>query len=586
MDGDAKKACEKCISAIYADTEKPALMHFGFPGDGHMSAYYPDSPDISKEEIEQVEAFLGTKKLLPENTRLRKTKDGNYEVLIASGLSKPDSIPELTEAEVNEVSGKPAWDIDSGPLKGHRVSLIFGDHQEEMAKVAVNIKKAGQHAANDTQKKMMDFYSLSFSTGSLNTFKESQKLWVKDLGPTVESNIGFIETYRDPAGIRGEWEGFVAMVNKERTAAFQKLVAAAPALIPKLPWASEFELDEFTAPDFTSLEVLSFASSGIPAGINIPNYDDIRQDLGFKNVSLGNVLSAKATNEPISFIRPEDLKVYQENRDEAFEVQVGIHELLGHGTGKNLRETAPGVYNFNHASPPIQPITGNPITSYYKPNETYSSVFGPLASTYEECRAECVAMALSCEFDILKIFGFDTGKGEVDMSSKAGDVLYTSYLSMARAGIMALEFWDPKSKKWGQIHMQARYGILKAFLFAGGGFCDLDYKPDDQLDLTIKLDRSKILTHGRPAVEHILQLLHIFKCTADIEKARAFYHDLTCVEGIFWTEKVRNHVLRKKTPRKVFVQANTVLGEGEKVELREYEATCEGMIRSWAERDV
>ncbi|KAL2042865.1 hypothetical protein N7G274_004625 [Stereocaulon virgatum] len=322
MDGDAKKACEKCISAIYANTEKPALMHFGFPGEGHMSAYYPDSPDISKEEIEQVEAFLGTKKLLPENTRLRKTKDGNYEVLIASGLSKPESIPELTEAEVNEVSGKPAWDIDSGPLKGHKVSLIFGDHQEEMTRVAIHMKKAGQHAANGTQKKMMDFYSLSFSTGSLNTFKESQKLWVKDLSPTVESNIGFIETYRDPAGIRGEWEGFVAMVNKERTAAFQKLVAAAPAMIPKLPWPSEFEVDEFTAPDFTSLEVLSFASSGIPAGINIPNYDDIRQDLGFKNVSLGNVLSAKAHNEPIPFIRPEDLEVYQENRDDAFEVQV------------------------------------------------------------------------------------------------------------------------------------------------------------------------------------------------------------------------------------------------------------------------
>ncbi|KAL2042866.1 hypothetical protein N7G274_004626 [Stereocaulon virgatum] len=267
--------------------------------------------------------------------------------------------------------------------------------------------------------------------------------------------------------------------------------------------------------------------------------------------------------------------------------QVGIHELLGHGTGKNLRETAPGVYNFNHASPPINPITERPITTYYKPNQTYSSVFGPLASTYEECRAECVAMALSCDFNILKIFGFDTGKGDIDMSSKAGDVLYTSYLSMARAGIMAMEFWDPKSKKWGQIHMQARYGILKTFLTAGHGFCVLDYENDDLSDLTIKLDRSKILSHGRPAVERVLRLLHLFKCTADIESAREFYDgELTCVEGPFWAEKVREQVLKKKTPRKVFVQANTVLGEGGKVELREYEATCEGMIRSWAERDV
>lgn len=37
-------------------------------------------------------------------------------------------------------------------------------------------------------------------------------------------------------------------------------------MIPKLPWSSDFEKDKFTPPDFTSLEVLSFASSGIPAG--------------------------------------------------------------------------------------------------------------------------------------------------------------------------------------------------------------------------------------------------------------------------------------------------------------------------------
>ncbi len=374
------------------------------------------------------------------------------------------------------------------------------------------------------------------------------------------------------------------MVNKERTRAFQKLVEAAPAAIPKLPWSKDFEKDKFSAPDFTSLEVLSFASSGVPAGINIPNYDDIRQQVGFKNVSLGNVLGAKAPNEPIPFIRTEDLDLYQENRDAAFEVQVGIHELLGHGTGKLLQETSPGVFNFNHDDPPISPITQKSISTYYKPSETYSTVFGPTASSYEECRAECVAMALSCDFSLLHIFGF--GTGDIDVHGKAGDALYASYLSMARAGVVALEFWDPKSRKWGQIHMQARYSILKTFLDAGDGFCRLDYTSDDLSDLTIRIDRSKILTHGRPAVEAYLQELHVYKSTADVGAGRALYERMTRVEGDFWTEKVRGVVLRKKAPRKVFVMANTVEGVGGKVELREYESSMEGMVRSWAEREV
>lgn len=321
---EAAKFYEATNGGIFSH-DKPGQLHLGFVDAGHMTTYYPDSPAITKDEIEHVSAWMEKKGLLPENNRLRKNADGSFDILIASAVT---SVP----TEGGDIGKETEFTVEDGALKGKTIRLIYGDYANEMKNIAAYTTQAAANADNDTQKSMHTNYSKSFESGSLEAFKDSQRNWIKDKGPMVECNIGFIETYRDPAGIRGEWEGFASMVNLERTRAFGELVSAAPSLIPILPWSKDFEKDKFLSPDFTSLEVMTFAGSGIPAGINIPNYDDIRQTEGFKNVSLGNVLSAKAPNEKIPFIRDEDLEIFKKYRDAAFEVQVGLHEL----TGKSL----------------------------------------------------------------------------------------------------------------------------------------------------------------------------------------------------------------------------------------------------------
>jgi dipeptidyl-peptidase-3 len=254
-------SCEKEAADLYALVEddiydtSPGSM--GYPSDGLMSNYYPDSPNISKEEIDGVQAFLESKKIYSENTRLRKIREDDqvvYELLIAS-------------ASVSKPSDQKYLDIFSpdSVVDGTKLKITYGDYSAEMANVVVNLKQAREYAANENQEKMLDEYIDSFQKGCIASHRESQKWWIKDISPSVETNIGFIEPYRDPQGMRAEWEGLVAIVNKEESKKYSSMVERSDEFIVKMPWNGEFagygvgkkgpfEAAKFTRPDYTSLE--------------------------------------------------------------------------------------------------------------------------------------------------------------------------------------------------------------------------------------------------------------------------------------------------------------------------------------------
>jgi hypothetical protein len=56
--------------------------------------------------------------------------------------------------------------------------------------------------------------------------------------------------------------GFTAIVDKQLSKRYETLVNKAPELIKVLPWGPDFEVDQFRKPDFTALEVVSFATGG------------------------------------------------------------------------------------------------------------------------------------------------------------------------------------------------------------------------------------------------------------------------------------------------------------------------------------
>jgi dipeptidyl-peptidase III len=129
---------------------------------------------------------------------------------------------------------------------------------------------------------------------------------------------------------------------------------------------------------------------------------------------------------------------------------------------------------------------------------------------------------------------------------------------------------------------QARFAILKCLLRDGDGALRVNCDPD--LDkLTVSVDRSRIASHAKVSIGNMLLRLHMYRCTADVQACRPYYEDLSAVEGYYleW----RRIVLSKKQPRLNYVHANTFLRDNQVV-LKEYAATNEGIVQSWAERGV
>ncbi|KAF9564650.1 aflatoxin-detoxifizyme [Agrocybe pediades] len=542
---------------IYATTPESSLF-IGKRNLGHISNYYLGEP-ITDDEVAAVQAAAEKIGIDVLNTRVVKNNANDFTLLIASAESQPHAL----------------HDIETKSGEKAKLKVQYGDFSDALSKVVEALKEAQKYTANDNQTKMIESYIKSFTTGSIQDHKDGSKWWVQDVGPVVESYIGFIETYVDPYGGRAEWEGFTAIVNKKLSAKYETLVNDAPNLIKVLPWGKDFEVDVFRKPDFTALEVVSFATGGIPAGIN--NYYDIRESTGFKNVSLANILAAKAPNEELTFIHPDDVELYNAWDSRAFELQVANHELLGHGSGKLFEEDAEGKKNFDPEKV-INPLTGGKITSWYKPGQTPGSVLGEVSSSMEECRAETVALYLVSNPDILKIFNY---VAEKDVE----EIQYITFLLMARAGLRALEFYDPATKKHGQAHMQARLGITQHLIRSGIARLEEVRDASGVLqNLYVRVDRGLVLSKGREAAGKLLVELQVRKSTADAAGARQFYTELTTpLPG--WDGEIRDLVLRKKLPRKVFVQPNTVL-ENDAVILKEYPLTPAGVIQSFIERKL
>lgn len=253
----------------------------GFPSDHAQSAYYPGPLRVAEEEISAVSQQLDSRSVLPENTRIHKFETSDQVVF------------EVLQASVQTDAQPLEFEL---PGSNTLIRLVRGDHSAELTKICSALTEASRHTSDPRQQAFLSKYVESFQTGSLESYRDSQRTWVCDLNPRVESIIGFVEPYRDPYGTRAEFEALVAIANPEETKVLTKLVENSTTFIRRLPWAAGFEENNrkgpfekalFEPPGFASIHskvlsrtcchgantrlALAYCSSILFGGINLPN---------------------------------------------------------------------------------------------------------------------------------------------------------------------------------------------------------------------------------------------------------------------------------------------------------------------------
>lgn len=91
-------------------------------------------------------------------------------------------------------------------------------------------------------------------------------------------------------------------------------------------------------------------------------------------------------------------------------MHVACHELLGHGTGRNIYRNKETGEDMTF----IDPVDDSSFRSCYEINETYNEKFGSISTSYEECRADTCGFYLAALPEIYSLFGIkDTEKDDM-----------------------------------------------------------------------------------------------------------------------------------------------------------------------------
>jgi len=125
------------------------------------------------------------------------------------------------------------------------------------------LARARAFVGDHVEGQMIDAYLKHALCGDVADHIRAQELWMRAKGRSVDMNLGFIESYNDPAGTRGEFEGFVALKSQRKGRVYAAMAGRADYLLSLLPWPSALAVKSIPAMRtslFLSLELSLYLS--------------------------------------------------------------------------------------------------------------------------------------------------------------------------------------------------------------------------------------------------------------------------------------------------------------------------------------
>lgn len=226
-----------------------------------------------------------------------------------------------------------------------KVWKVGGLYSEALTEIVGWLEKARDVAENDAQRAYIDKLISFNKSGDLAEFDEYAILWAEETASQVDFVLGFTETYSDPLGMKGSWEGVINFKNLEASARTEIISSNAQWFEDHSPVDKRFKKEEVKG---VSAKVITAAMLGgdsypaSPLGINLPNSNWIRSEHGSKSVSLENIAKAyDMASQGNGFAEEFVWSDTERNllRDYGFQannLHTDLHECLGHGSGKLL----------------------------------------------------------------------------------------------------------------------------------------------------------------------------------------------------------------------------------------------------------